>query len=392
MNDLSKLPSVEGAAKVAAPRIYPDSAMTPLERYQADLKRPDFFHDPAQENAVRHLQRLYDDLVAAEHQIKLAGLFGRLLGKKRQGPIKGLYFWGGVGRGKTYLVDTFYDALPFKEKMRTHFHRFMKRVHEELQTLEGEKNPLTIIAKRFAKEARVICFDEFFVSDITDAMILATLLEELFKNGVTLVATSNIVPDGLYKDGLQRARFLPAIKLLKENTEIVNVDSGIDYRLRALEQAELYHCPLSAEAERSMEESFRSLLTENCVVKENEVLMIENREIRALKVANDVAWFEFRELCDGPRSQNDYIDLAKIFDAVLISGVEQMNVSTDDIARRFINLVDEFYDCNVKLILSAEVELKDLYAGGRLEFEFQRTLSRLLEMQSHEYLTRPHKP
>lgn len=392
MNDLSKLPSVEGAAKVAAPRIYPDSAMTPLERYQADLKRPDFFHDPAQENAVRHLQRLYDDLVAAEHQIKLAGLFGRLLGKKRQGPIKGLYFWGGVGRGKTYLVDTFYDALPFKEKMRTHFHRFMKRVHEELQTLEGEKNPLTIIAKRFAKEARVICFDEFFVSDITDAMILATLLEELFKNGVTLVATSNIVPDGLYKDGLQRARFLPAIKLLKENTEIVNVDSGIDYRLRALEQAELYHCPLSAEAERSMEESFRSLLTENCVVKENEVLMIENREIRALKVANDVAWFEFRELCDGPRSQNDYIDLAKIFDAVLISGVEQMNVSTDDIARRFINLVDEFYDRNVKLILSAEVELKDLYAGGRLEFEFQRTLSRLLEMQSHEYLTRPHKP
>lgn len=392
MNDLSKLPSVEGAAKVAAPRIYPDSAMTPLERYQADLKRPDFFHDPAQENAVRHLQRLYDDLVAAEHQIKLAGLFGRLLGKKHQGPIKGLYFWGGVGRGKTYLVDTFYDALPFKEKMRTHFHRFMKRVHEELQTLEGEKNPLTIIAKRFAREARVICFDEFFVSDITDAMILATLLEELFKNGVTLVATSNIVPDGLYRDGLQRARFLPAIKLLKENTEIVNVDSGIDYRLRALEQAELYHCPLSAEAERSMEESFRSLLTENCVVKENEVLMIENREIRARKVANDVAWFEFRELCDGPRSQNDYIDLAKIFDAVLISGVEQMNVSTDDIARRFINLVDEFYDRNVKLILSAEVELKDLYAGGRLEFEFQRTLSRLLEMQSHEYLTRPHKP
>lgn len=392
MNDLSKLPSVEGAAKVAAPRIYPDSAMTPLERYQADLKRPDFFHDPAQENAVRHLQRLYDDLVAAEHQIKLAGLFGRLLGKKHQGPIKGLYFWGGVGRGKTYLVDTFYDALPFKEKMRTHFHRFMKRVHEELQTLEGEKNPLTIIAKRFAREARVICFDEFFVSDITDAMILATLLEELFKNGVTLVATSNIVPDGLYRDGLQRARFLPAIKLLKENTEIVNVDSGIDYRLRALEQAELYHCPLSAEAERSMEESFRSLLTENCVVKENEVLMIENREIRARKVANDVAWFEFRELCDGPRSQNDYIDLAKIFDAVLISGVEQMSVSTDDIARRFINLVDEFYDRNVKLILSAEVELKDLYAGGRLEFEFQRTLSRLLEMQSHEYLTRPHKP
>lgn len=364
--------------------------MTPLERYQADLKRPDFFHDAAQENAVRHLQRLYDDLLA--QQRNGSGLLGKLFGRKPQKPVKGLYFWGGVGRGKTYLVDTFYDALPFKEKMRTHFHRFMKRVHEEMKTLKGEKNPLTIIGKRFAQEARVICFDEFFVSDITDAMILGTLLEELFNNGVTLVATSNIVPDGLYKDGLQRARFLPAIALLKEHTEVVNVDSGIDYRLRALEQAELYHWPLDAEAETSLEKSFRSLLTENCTVRENEVLIIENREIRARKVANDVAWFEFRDLCDGPRSQNDYIELGKIFEAVLLSNVEQMNVQKDDMARRFINLVDEFYDRNVKLIISAEVELKDLYAGGRLEFEFQRTLSRLLEMQSHEFLARPHKP
>ncbi|WP_312358364.1 cell division protein ZapE [Stutzerimonas balearica] len=364
--------------------------MTPLERYQADLKRPDFFHDAAQENAVRHLQRLYDDLLASERNN--GGLFGKLFGKKSQEPVKGLYFWGGVGRGKTYLVDTFYDALPFKQKMRTHFHRFMKRVHEEMKTLKGEKNPLTIIGKRFAGEARVICFDEFFVSDITDAMILATLLEELFKNGVSLVATSNIVPDGLYKDGLQRARFLPAIELLKKHTEVVNVDSGIDYRLRALEQAELYHFPLDAEAELSLEKSFKSLLTENCKVLEDEALMIENREIRARKIANDVAWFEFRALCDGPRSQNDYIELGKIFEAVLVSNVEQMNVAKDDMARRFINLVDEFYDRNVKLILSAEVELKDLYAGGRLEFEFQRTLSRLLEMQSHEYLSRPHKP
>ncbi|WKN24449.1 cell division protein ZapE [Azotobacter vinelandii] len=374
--------------------------MTPLERYQADLKRPDFFHDTAQENAVCHLQRLYDDLVGTGPQAAATGsklgLFDRLLGKKSQTqqkePIKGLYFWGGVGRGKTYLVDTFYDALPFEQKMRTHFHRFMKRVHEEMKTLKGEKNPLTIIAKRFANEARVICFDEFFVSDITDAMILATLLEELFKNGVSLVATSNIVPDGLYKDGLQRARFLPAIALLKAHTEIVNVDSGIDYRLRALEQAELYHWPLDAEAEESLERSFNSLLTERCAVKENDVLLIENREIRARKTANDVAWFEFRELCDGPRSQNDYIELGKVFEAVLLSNVEQMNVSKDDMARRFINLVDEFYDRNVKLIISAEVELKDLYTGGRLEFEFQRTLSRLLEMQSHEFLARPHKP
>lgn len=390
MNDLRKLPTTEGAAKVSTPFHYPDPAMTPLERYQADLKRPDFFHDAAQETAVRHLQRLYDDLVADDRN--KSGLLGKLFGKKRQDPIKGLYFWGGVGRGKTYLVDTFFDALPFEQKTRTHFHRFMKRVHEEMRTLKGEKNPLTIIGKRFADESRVICFDEFFVSDITDAMILATLLEELFKNGVSLVATSNIVPDGLYKDGLQRARFLPAIELLKKHTEIVNVDSGIDYRLRALEQAELYHFPLDAEAEQSLEKSFRSLLSEQCRVQENEALVIENREIVARKVSNGVAWFEFRELCDGPRSQNDYIELGKIFDAVLVSNIERMDVSKDDMARRFINMVDEFYDRNVKLILSAEVELKDLYAGGRLEFEFQRTLSRLLEMQSHEYLARPHRP
>ena len=364
--------------------------MTPLERYQADLKRPDFFHDAAQENAVRHLQRLYDDLIAREQG--KSGLMGKLFGKKPQGPVKGLYFWGGVGRGKTYLVDTFFDALPFEQKMRTHFHRFMKRVHEEMKTLKGEKNPLTIIGKRFADEARVICFDEFFVSDITDAMILATLMEELFKNGVSLVATSNIVPDGLYKDGLQRARFLPAIALLKEHTDIVNVDSGVDYRLRALEQAELFHFPLGPAAEESLLTSFRSLLPDCTHMVENEALMIENRAIHAVRVCEDVAWFEFRELCDGPRSQNDYIELGKIFHAVLLSNVEQMGVTTDDIARRFINMVDEFYDRNVKLIISAEVELKDLYTGGRLSFEFQRTLSRLLEMQSHEFLSRAHKP
>jgi len=364
--------------------------MTPLERYQADLKRPDFFHDAAQENAVRHLQRLYDDLMVAQNS--KPGMFGKLFGKKDQTPVKGLYFWGGVGRGKTYLVDNFFDALPFEQKVRTHFHRFMKRVHEEMRTLKDQKNPLTVIARRFADEARIICFDEFFVSDITDAMILGTLMEELFKNGVTLVATSNIVPDGLYKDGLQRARFLPAIALIKEHTETVNVDSGIDYRLRHLEQAELFHFPLNEAAEKSMRDSFKALTNNSIKVIENDPLMIENREIRALRTCDDVAWFDFRELCDGPRSQNDYIELGKLFNTVLLSHVEQMSVTVDDIARRFINMVDEFYDRNVKLIISAEVELKDLYTGGRLNFEFQRTLSRLLEMQSHEFLTRAHKP
>jgi cell division protein ZapE len=250
--------------------------MTPLERYQADLKRPDFFHDAAQETAVRHLQRLYDDLVAAEQN--KPGLLGKLFGKKDQTPVKGLYFWGGVGRGKTYLVDTFFEALPFKQKMRTHFHRFMKRVHEEMKTLKGEKNPLTIIAKRFADEARVICFDEFFVSDITDAMILGTLMEELFKNGVTLVATSNIVPDGLYKDGCS-ARFLPAIALIKQNTEIVNVDSGVDYRLRPWSRPSC-STTRSTSGRTGLARDFNADAGVHRSHR-NDVLMIENREIRS---------------------------------------------------------------------------------------------------------------
>lgn len=361
--------------------------MTPLERYQADLKRPDFAKDAAQENAVNHLQRLYDDLVEAHN--KSNSLVSKLFHKRK--PIKGLYFWGGVGRGKTYLMDIFYDTLPFQEKMRTHFHRFMKRVHEDLTVLKGHKNPLTLIADRIAKEARIICFDEFFVSDIADAMILGTLFEEIFKRGVSLVATSNIVPDGLYKDGLQRARFLPAIALIKEYTEVVNVDSGIDYRLRVLEKADLYYCPNDADAEKQLEHTFSNLLLDPSDAKENIDLNIENRLIHAKKACSTAVWFEFRDICDGPRSQNDYIDIAKAYKAVLISNVEQLDASKEDVATRFIYLVDEFYDRNVKLILSAEVPLKDLYVGVRSEFAFQRTLSRLLEMQSHEFLTRPHK-
>ncbi|MFD1261871.1 cell division protein ZapE [Entomomonas asaccharolytica] len=361
--------------------------MTPLERYHADLKRPDFAKDPAQENAVNHLQRLFDDLVAAHN--KSNNLVSKLFHKRK--PIKGLYFWGGVGRGKTYLMDIFYDALPFPEKMRTHFHRFMKRVHEDLTQLKGHKNPLTLIAERIAKETRVICFDEFFVSDIADAMILGTLFEEIFKRGVSLVATSNIVPDGLYKDGLQRARFLPAIALLKENTEVINVDSGIDYRLRVLEKANLYYCPNDAEAEKQLEHTFANLILDPTDAKEDIDLTIENRLIHAKKACSTAVWFEFRDICDGPRSQNDYIDIAKAYKAVLISNVEQLDTNKEDMATRFIYLVDEFYDRNVKLILSAEVPLKDLYVGIRSEFAFQRTLSRLLEMQSHEFLTRPHK-
>lgn len=370
--------------------------LTPLQRYQQDLTRADFRHDPAQAMAVNYLQTLYEQLVAAsqaeQHKKGLGGLFKRLTGSTTTTPIKGLYFWGGVGRGKTYLMDNFYDSLPFPQKMRAHFHRFMRRVHAELKKLDGQKNPLKLVADTISKEARVICFDEFFVSDITDAMILGTLMEELFARGVTLVATSNIVPDGLYKDGLQRARFLPAIALLNQHTLVVNVDGGVDYRLRALEQAELYHSPLDDAADKSLMTSFHSLVSANTDVHTQVELDVEGRKISARYVTEDVVWFDFVELCDGPRSQNDYIELAREYHTVILSNVPGLGREKDDQARRFVNLVDEFYDRNVKLIISAERALGELYSTGKLDFEFQRTVSRLLEMQSHEYLARPHRP
>ncbi len=365
---------------------------SPLERYEQDLTREDFVEDPAQRQAVEKLDALYRELVAAERdERRVSGLqraWRRWRGHTPE-PVRGLYLWGGVGRGKTYLVDTFHDCLPFSRKLRIHFHRFMQRVHARLTELEGEVNPLEMVADGLAEEAMVLCFDEFFVSDITDAMILGGLMEALFERGVTLVATSNIVPDELYKDGLQRQRFLPAIELVKRHTEVLNVDAGTDYRLRALEKAELYHYPLDDEANKSLLRSFHSLAPEEG--KQWERLEINGRYLSSRWVADDVVWFEFAELCDGPRSQNDYIEIARIYHAVLLGNVPKMTVKTEDQARRFINLVDEFYDRNVKLILSAEVPILELYAGNRLEFEFQRTQSRLQEMQSHEYLARSHR-
>lgn len=376
-----------------------------MARYRADLEREGFQYDAAQEQAVEHLQRLYDDLLDTPRRAlaapsterglksKVAGLFGK---KAAPAPapvepeVMGLYFWGGVGRGKTYLVDTFYESLPFTDKMRTHFHRFMQRVHAELEHHKGEKNPLTLIAAKFASEARVICFDEFFVKDITDAMILANLLEALFAKGVVLVATSNIVPDELYKDGLQRARFLPAIDLLKRHCEVVNVDSGVDYRLRVLERAEIFHSPLDAEAATELERSFSEIA--GAEGKRNAPIEINRRVLNSRRVHGDVVWFDFGTLCDGPRSQNDYIELAREFHTVLVSDVPRMGRGSDDQARRFINMVDEFYDRGVKLLMSAETPVEQLYTQGALSFEFDRTLSRLQEMQSHEYLALPHKP
>lgn len=364
---------------------------TPWQRYQKDLEQPDFQQDTAQADAVQRLQTLYDKLVEAESERdKAMTKFRRKLKKGREEPITGLYFWGGVGRGKTYLMDTFFESLPFKRKMRVHFHRFMQRVHNELANFKGEKNPLDLVAKKFAKETRVICFDEFFVSDIGDAMILATLMDGLFKRGVTLVCTSNIVPDGLYKDGLQRARFLPAIALVNKYTDVVNVDGGVDYRLRSLEQAELYYSPLGEEADAILRKSFDALAVE--AAKHSKSMEINGRKIPAQAHANDVVWFDFKDVCDGPRSQNDYIEIARQFHAILISNVPILGGNKDDQSRRFVNMIDEFYDRNVKVIISAAAPITELYSGGRLSFEFERTESRLLEMQSQEYLEAPHKP
>lgn len=369
--------------------------MTPLSKYQEDLERPDFNYDPAQEEAVQALQDLYERIVAngssvVKPQKSLFGFF-----KKKQPEIKveqGLYFWGGVGRGKTYLMDTFYECLPIERKMRLHFHRFMQMVHQELRKLNDTKNPLEIVGKQISEKAQVLCFDEFFVTDITDAMILAGLLEQLFINGTVLIATSNIEPDGLYKNGLQRARFLPAIDLVNKHTKVMNVDGGVDYRLRTLKQAKLYHFPLSEESQNALSERFLSLVVNRNNVDEGGGVEIEGRMIPLLRSYDDVAWFDIKALCDGPRSQVDYIEIAKQYSTIIISDLPQFDSSRDDMARRFINLIDEFYDRHVKVIISSEVGIADIYKGTRLAFEYDRTVSRLLEMQSEEYLSLEHRP
>jgi len=360
----------------------------PLQHYQRALESGEIRPDSAQAEAVEHLQRLHDELLLP---VKEPGFFSRVFGAgESTRKIRGLYFWGGVGRGKTFLMDVFFDGLPIKEKRRLHFHRFMRFVHQQLKLKQGQTDPLQKISAEFASEVKLLCFDEFFVSDIADAMILAGLLESMFDRGVVLVATSNVEPSHLYENGLQRRKFLPAIELLQVHTRVLNVDGGIDYRLRALESAEIYHSPLDDAADLSLSRSFISLSPD---AGEDDIqLEIENRQITARKCGDGVVWFEFSELCEGPRSQNDYIELAMIFQTVLISNVPRFHQKNEDAARRFISLVDEFYDHRVKLIMSAEAPIVDLYGGEKLVFEFRRTSSRLQEMQSHDYLSYEHLP
>jgi cell division protein ZapE len=361
--------------------------MGPLDLYQTAVSKGDIQSDVAQLQAMERLQSLYLALTKQENE---PGLIAKLFAKPKRELIPGLYFWGGVGRGKTFLMDLFFDSLPFEQKSRMHFHRFMRHVHHALTDLQGEADPLRKIALDFADKNRVLCFDEFFVSDITDAMILAGLLEVLFENGVTLVATSNVEPVNLYENGLQRSKFLPAIALIEKNTQILNVDSGTDYRLRVLESAEIYHYPLDRQADEVLLQSFNSLSPD--AGKADIVLDIEGREIKTRFCGDGVVWFDFPEICEGPWSQIVYIEIAMLYQTVLVSNLPRFTEQSENAARRFISLVDEFYDHSVKLIISAESPILDIYQGERLKFEFQRTESRLQEMQSNEYLGREHKP
>ncbi len=338
-----------------------------------------FQSDPAQRRAIEELQRCADDWTV--YKSRRSSALKKLI--NRPEIPRGVYMYGGVGRGKSFLMDCFFDAVPLKRKARLHFHEFMREVHRELTGLQGTQNPLDVLGARMAKRYKLICFDEFHVADITDAMILHRLLMALFQNGVGFVTTSNFKPDDLYPGGLHRDRILPAIALLNERLEVLNVDNGTDYRRRTLEQVKLYHMPLGAEADALMTEAFNQLAA---VPDEDALLHIEAREIQARRKAGDVVWFDFRQLCGGPRSQNDYLELAQQFHTVMLSNVPHMPVSMASPARRFTWLVDVLYDRRVKLIMSAAVAPEELYTEGPLAHEFVRTVSRLNEMQSKEFL------
>jgi cell division protein ZapE len=353
-----------------------------IELYESRLAAEGLTADPDQRRVLESFQRLVDEASGPEPQGWRAWL------RRPAPPRRGLYLWGGVGRGKTWLMDLFHDQLEAPRKARFHFHRFMQRVHHELAAIKGRPNPLNLIAERMARDWRVLCLDEFHVVDIGDAMILAGLLRGLFERGVVLVTTSNVAPDELYRDGIQRASFLPAIDLLNRHTEVLQLGGDRDYRRMVLEQAQVYHTPLGPQTDAALLAEFRRL-AHGAPVSGGE-LMINGRAMPYRYLADGMVWFDFEALCGPPRSQNDYIELARCHQTVFISDIPVMGGSRDDRTRRFVFLVDEFYDRRVKLVLSAAAPAPRLYIGERLAFEFQRTVSRLSEMQTAAFLGRPH--
>lgn len=353
--------------------------MNVQEFYQHALSQRGFEPDDAQQRAVDRLQLAYEEWV--HFKSRRSSSFKRLI--NRPDVPRGVYLWGGVGRGKSFLMDSFYSVVPVVRKTRLHFHEFMRGVHRQLDDLKGVADPLDEVARRIAKKYRLICFDEFHVSDIADAMILYNLLTALFNNGVSFVMTSNYDPDKLYPDGLHRDRMLPTIALLKDKLDVMNVDAGIDYRKRALEQVQAYYTPLGAAADKALREAYAAVAE---TADEDPIVHIEHREIRSLRRAGGIIWFDFHTLCGGPRSQNDYLEIASRFHTVVLSGVPAMSASQSSEARRFTWLIDVFYDHKVKLLMSAEVEPEALYTQGQMANEFHRTVSRIIEMQSREYM------
>lgn len=360
---------------------------TPIERYQAALASGNFSKDPVQLQAMTYLDELHHKIIAMNDGAK-QGFFASLF-KSKPKPPKGLYMWGGVGRGKTWMMDMFYESLTIKRKMRMHFHHFMQRVQFELVKLQGQSDPLQKVADIIHDEALVICFDEFFVSNVSDAMILGDLFTMLFERGITLVATSNIEPSGLYKNGIHRNRFLPAIAQVEKNTTVMNIDIGVDYRLRLLKQAKLYSSPLLDETANWLSERFDTLSAGQTV--STKPISIGGREIEIIKRTETMLLADFRMLCMQPRSAADFIEIANDFDTVMVDNVPALTDTLMDPVRRFIYLVDEFYDRRVKLLVRAEQSILDLYQGEKLAFEIERTRSRLLEMQSEDYLAEQHR-
>jgi cell division protein ZapE len=360
--------------------------------YAGRLAECGFKSDPAQLAAVEKLDDLRRRLTTARaaHSSTLRRWLGSLVGGSSREPERGLYLWGGVGRGKTWLMDLFFQSLPFPEGRRRHFHRFMHDVHAQLKELQNRESPLDFVAAQIARNTRVLCFDELFVTDIADAMILSTLFEGLFKRGVTLVATSNVAPRDLYKDGLQRQRFLPAIDLIEQHVDVLNVDGAIDYRLRQLTQAGTYLLSSAPDTPQRLESLFLELAHHGASTGGS--IEIEGRPIPVIRQSSSAVWFNFFAICAGPRSQDDYIEIAREYQSVIVAGVPIFDTLRDNEARRFIALVDELYDRNVNLIISAAAPPTDLYRGELLSFQFQRTVSRLIEMQSEDYLAREHRP
>jgi cell division protein ZapE len=358
--------------------------MNVTEYYEHELQTRGYQSDAAQLAAVARLQRCYDEWSA--YKARRSNAFKKLIVHPEI--PRGVYMWGGVGRGKSFLMDSFFKVVPVQRKTRLHFHEFLREVHRELEELKGQADPLDELARRVAKRYRLICFDEFHVSDIADAMILYRLLDRLFGAGVQFVMTSNYDPDLLYPDGLHRDRLLPAIELIKSKLDVINVDAGTDYRQRTLSQVTAYHTPLGPASDKALRADFAKLAA---VPDESPILKIEKRELKALRKADGVVWFDFATLCGGPRSQNDYLELATRFHAVILSEVPRMSPRNASEARRFTWLIDVFYDHKVKLLMSAAVPAEELYVEGPMANEFARTVSRIVEMQSKEYLEAPRR-